>query len=40
VHGVWVNGHQVTDSQGMIEGAKLAGQLMRNFDSQAVFNMR
>ncbi|MBU3747287.1 MAG: amidohydrolase family protein [Burkholderiaceae bacterium] len=40
VHGVWVNGHQVADSQGIIEGAKLAGHLMRNFDAQAVFNMR
>jgi hypothetical protein len=35
-----VNGHQVADSQGIIEGAKLAGHLMRNFDAQAVFNMR
>jgi len=37
VHGVWVNGTQVADDHGLIEGSKLSGQLMRSFDAKAVF---
>jgi N-acyl-D-amino-acid deacylase len=31
VHGVWVNGHQVADNNGIIAAAPLAGQLLRKF---------
>jgi N-acyl-D-aspartate/D-glutamate deacylase len=40
VHGVWVNGSQVADEDGLIEGSKLSGQLMRRFDANAVFKTR
>lgn len=32
VHGVWVNGRQVADADGLIDGAPLAGSLMTTFD--------
>jgi N-acyl-D-aspartate/D-glutamate deacylase len=31
VHGVWVNGAQVADAQGLIEGAPLAGEVVTRF---------
>ena len=31
VHGVWVNGQQVADAQGMLEQLPLAGELLTNF---------
>lgn len=33
VHGVWVNGQQVADSQGLCDRAPLCGQLLTAFDS-------
>ena len=33
VHGVWVNGHQVADSQGLLEQPPLAGQMLTEFAS-------
>jgi N-acyl-D-amino-acid deacylase len=33
VHGVWVNGQQVADSQGLLEKPPLAGQLLTEFAS-------
>ena len=32
VHGVWVNGRQVADAQGLLANAPLAGQLLTEFD--------
>jgi hypothetical protein len=32
VHAVWVNGHLVADSKGMIENADLAGELLTEFN--------
>ena len=32
VHGVWVNGAQVADADGLIEGAPLAGELVTRFE--------
>jgi len=31
VHGVWVNGQRIVDSNGMLEGAPLAGRVLRDF---------
>jgi len=31
VHGVWVNGRQVADAQGLVAGAPLAGELLTRF---------
>lgn len=36
VHAVWVNGSQIVDDQGLMEGVKLAGKLLREFDGEAV----
>lgn len=33
VHGVWVNGVRVVDERGAVDGAPLAGRLMREFDA-------
>ena len=34
VHGVWVNGQQVADANGLIPDARLAGEVLRNFGSR------
>ena len=31
VHGVWVNGRQVADTNGLLDGAPLAGELITKF---------
>jgi hypothetical protein len=31
VHGVWVNGQQVADAQGLLHNAPIAGQLLTEF---------
>ncbi len=31
VHGVWVNGQQIADAQGMLEPLPLAGELLTDF---------
>jgi len=33
VHGVWVNGVRIADAHGAIEGAPVAGRLLRDFDA-------
>ena len=33
LHGVWVNGEQVADADGLRPQAPLAGQVLRSFDS-------
>ena len=35
VHGVWVNGAQVADAEGMVEPTPLAGELLTRFDAGA-----
>ena len=32
VHGVWVNGRQVADANGLLANAPLAGRLLTEFD--------
>jgi N-acyl-D-aspartate/D-glutamate deacylase len=36
VHGVWVNGSMVADANGLLEGARLAGELLTNFSAGSV----
>ncbi len=35
IHGVWVNGQRVADDKGLIEGATLAGRVLRSFSDFA-----
>jgi hypothetical protein len=32
VHGVWVNGRQVANAAGLLDGAPLAGELVTEFE--------
>jgi hypothetical protein len=32
VHGVWINGHRVADSKGMLADLPLAGRVIREYN--------